>query len=514
MKPFKNEPVYDFSKPAILKSQQAAVAAAESALGRKYPLLIGGKSVSTEAQIVSYNPSKKAEVIGRFSKATRTHAEDAMREALSAYATWSKVPAKKRAEYLFKAAAEMRRRRMEMNAWLTLEVGKNFAEADGDTCEAIDFLEYYGREMLRFSSPPKPVQLKGEHDEIRYLPMGVGIVVSPWNFPLAILTGMTMAAVVTGNTVILKPSSDSPRIAWALMEILDKIKLPKGVVNFLPGPGAEVGDHLVNHPMTRFISFTGSKEVGLRINEMAAKANPGQKWIKRIVAEMGGKNAIVVDADVDLDVAATAIVASAFGFQGQKCSACSRVAIHEKVYDRLVEKIVARTNALSIGEAKYNMNMGPVINERAEATILAYINEGKKLFRLVAGGEKALGDGHFIEPTVIADVHPDSRLAQEEIFGPVLALVKVRSFEDGIAVANGTEYGLTGAVFTNSRKKLELAKDSFFCGNLYLNRKCTGAIVGAHPFGGFNMSGTDSKAGGPDYLLLFLQMKSVAEKIR
>lgn len=514
MKPFKNEPYLDFNKPAILKKMQAAIAAAEKQFNRKYPLVIGGEKILTEQSIISVNPSNRNEVVAKFSKGTREHAERAMHAAQDAFRTWSIVAPEKRAGYLFKAAAEIRRRRYEMNAWMVLEVGKNFAEADGDTCEAIDFLEYYGREMLRYADPPKPVQLKGERGRVEYVPMGVGIIISPWNFPLAILVGMTSAAIVSGNTVVVKPSSDSPRVGWLMMEVFEQIKLPAGVVNFVPGPGGEVGDHLVTHTKTRFISFTGSKEVGLNINELAAKALPGQKWIKRVVAEMGGKNAIVVDSDCDLDEAAKGIVASAFGFQGQKCSACSRAVIVESVYDAMVEKIVEYTNQLSVGEARNNMNVGPVINERAEDTILAYIEDGKKSGRLVAGGTKSIGNGNFIEPTVIADIKPASRIAVEEIFGPVLAVIKVKNFDEGLAVANGTEYGLTGAVYTQNKKKIAKAMREFQCGNLYINRKCTGAMVGAHPFGGFNMSGTDSKAGGHDYLMLFLQAKSIAERIR
>ncbi|HET7153244.1 MAG TPA: L-glutamate gamma-semialdehyde dehydrogenase [Candidatus Kapabacteria bacterium] len=514
MKPFKNEVYIDWSKPSELKKQQQAIKDVEKRLGKKYPLIIDGEKVFTEDSIVSINPSHRSEIVVKFSKATVHHAELALHAGLRAFETWKNVDPKKRADYLFKAAAEFRRRRYEINAWMILEVGKNYLEADADTCEAIDFLEFYGREMLRYANPPKPLQLKGERDELQYIPLGVGIVIPPWNFPLAILTGMTCAAIVTGNTVVLKPSSDSPMMGQLLMETLEKIKLPKGVVNFLPGPGGEVGDFLVSHPKTRFISFTGSKEVGLHINELAAKHQPGQKWIKRIVAEMGGKDSIVVDADTDVDAAAKGTVAAAFGFQGQKCSACSRAIVVSKVYDKFVSKVVEYTNALSIGEAKSNMNVGPVINERAENTILNYIAIGKKEGKLVAGGTKAIGNGNFIEPTVIADVPPNARIAQEEIFGPVLAIIKAKDFDDAIAIANNTEYGLTGAVYTKSKKKIEQAKRDFFCGNLYINRKCTGAMVAAHPFGGFNMSGTDSKAGGSDYLLLFLQAKSIGEKIK
>ncbi|MFB3098198.1 MAG: aldehyde dehydrogenase family protein, partial [Dehalococcoidia bacterium] len=347
-----------------------------------------------------------------------------------------------------------------------------------------------------------------------YIPLGVGVVISPWNFPLAIMLGMSSAAWVAGNTVVLKPSSDSPAVAAQWMGILQEAGLPSEVVNFLTGSGAVVGDTLVKHPQTRFISFTGSKEVGLNINEQAAKTAPGQIWIKRVVAEMGGKDSIVVDSDVNLDAAVEGVFVSAFGYQGQKCSACSRAIVAADVYDSFVEKLRARAETIRMGAADDPDNyMGPVINETAKKSMLEYIEVGKKEGRLILGGQTAPGDGHFIQPTIIADVAPQARISQEEIFGPVLAVLKARDFDDALEIANNTEYGLTGAVFSNSREHLEQARSSFHVGNLYFNRKCTGALVGGHPFGGFNMSGTDSKAGGRDYLLLFTQAKAVSEKI-
>jgi 1-pyrroline-5-carboxylate dehydrogenase len=329
------------------------------------------------------------------------------------------------------------------------------------------------------------------------------------------MAGMTMAAIVCGNTVVLKPSHDSPAIAAKFFEALQQAGMPDGVVNFCPGSGSTFGAGLVEHPLTRFVAFTGSKEVGLDINQRAAVQRTGQKWIKRTVLEMGGKDSIIVDADANLDAAVEGVAQSAFGFQGQKCSACSRAIIDEKVYDVFLERLKDRVNKIAVGDPVENKSMGPVINEKAMKSILNYIEVGKKEGRVINGGGqvKEAGEGYFIQPTVIADVAPTARIAQEEIFGPVLAVIKSRNYDHALEIANNTEFGLTGAVYSTSREKLERARDEFHVGNLYFNRKCTGAMVGAHPFGGFNMSGTDSKAGGPDYLLLFTQAKSVAEKI-
>jgi 1-pyrroline-5-carboxylate dehydrogenase len=514
--PFKNEAFTDFARPEEKAAMQAALAAVGTKLGASYDLVIDGQHVSTEAKIRSVNPSRTDQVVGFVAKGTKEQAEAAVRTAHGAFATWKTVPAAERSAFLFRAADAMRTRKHEFSAWLVYEVGKTWPEADADTAEAIDFLEFYGRENLRYAGPQPITPQPGERNALVYLPLGVGVVVPPWNFPLAIMVGMASAAIVTGNTVVLKPSSDAPVIAAQFVALMESLGLPKGVLNFLPGSGAEVGDPLVAHPLTRFVAFTGSKGVGLHINELAARPQPGQRWIKRVVAEMGGKDAIVVDADADLDEAAQGVVASAFGFQGQKCSACSRAIVDARVYDAFVEKLVTRTQALTVGVADDPSNqLGPVVNASALESIREYIEAGSSEGRLVAGGpDLAREGGYFLRPTVIADIASGARIAQEEIFGPVLAVLKARDFDDALRIANDTEFGLTGAVYTRDAAKIERARREFFVGNLYINRKCTGAMVGGHPFGGFNMSGTDSKAGGRDYLLLFLQAQSIAEKIR
>jgi 1-pyrroline-5-carboxylate dehydrogenase len=514
--PFKNEAYTDFSRPANRKKQQAALAMVRGLAGKEYPIVINGERIHTAEKFSSTNPSNPAEVVGVFQKGTTELAQKAMAVAVERFDSWKTVPPEKRAGYLFKAAQVMRKKRFVLNAVEIFEVGKSWVEADADVAEAIDFLEYYGREMLRYGADHPVVKMPGEKGKLVYVPLGVGVVIPPWNFPLAILAGMTSAAIVAGNTVVLKPSSDSPLTGWQFVEIMEQVGLPKGVLNFVSGPGGAVGDTLVTHPKTRFISFTGSKEVGIHINEVAAKVQPGQIWLKRVVAEMGGKDSIVVDEGVNLDEAAAGVTVSAFGFQGQKCSACSRVIVHTKVYDRFVNLLAEKAEGITIGDPANPANyMGPVINRSSQENILTYIDRAvAEGGRLVAGGTKAGGEGYFIRPTVIADVLPRATIAQEEIFGPVLAVIRANDFDEALAIANNTEYGLTGAVYTKDRRKLARTEKEFHVGNLYLNRKCTGAMVGAHPFGGFNMSGTDSKAGGRDYLLLFLQAKSIAEKIR
>jgi 1-pyrroline-5-carboxylate dehydrogenase len=514
MKPFVNEAYHDFTKAAVAAKQRAAIDVVRKAFGKEYPNIINGKRVKTVNKTRSVNPAAPSEVVGLFQKSGVDDAEKAMRSALKAFETWKDVDPKKRAGVLFKAANIIRRRRLEINAWMISEVGKNYLEADADTCEAIDFLEFYGRDMLRLAGPQPIVPQPGEKNELLYVPLGVGVVIPPWNFPFAILAGMSAAAIVAGNTVVLKPSSDSPMMGWLFQEIMTEAGLPAGVLNFLVASGAEAGDYLVAHPKTRFISFTGSMQVGLHVNELAAKAQPGQIWIKRVVAEMGGKDAIVVDADTDVDVAVQGVVAAAFGFQGQKCSACSRAIVDAKVYDEFVAKLKIAVDAIAVGDPIDDVRMGPVVSSRAERTILDYIEIGKKEGKLICGGSKVPGkSGFFIQPTVIVNLKPTSRIMQEEIFGPVLAVCKARDFDHALEIANNTIYGLTGAVYTRNSRKLARARNEFHCGNLYLNRKCTGAMVGGHPFGGFNMSGTDSKAGGHDYLLLFLQGKSIATKV-
>jgi 1-pyrroline-5-carboxylate dehydrogenase len=514
MKPFKNEALTDFTKHSNKKAFEKALAAVKSELGKEYPLLINGEHITTNDKLISLNPSNPEQKVGIFQKATPELAVKAIESAHAAFETWKNVPVEKRAKLLLKAASLMRKRKFEFAAWMVYEVGKNWAEADGDVAEAIDFMEFYAREALRYSKGTKLVKIKGEENWQEYIPLGVGLVIPPWNFPLAILVGMTTAALVTGNTVVLKPSSDSPAIAAQFVKLMEELEIPAGVLNFVTGSGGAIGDLLVSHPLTRFISFTGSKEVGLHINELAAKHQPGQKWIKRVVAEMGGKDSIVVDDEIlSIDDAVAGVVSAAFGFQGQKCSACSRVIVSEKIYDKFLEKLVAKSKQITVADSKNNPAMGPVINAKAQSTIMNYIEKGvREGGRLMLGGNKIDG-GYYIQPTIIADVKPGDTISQEEIFGPVLAVIKAKDFEDGLNIANNTEYGLTGAVYTKDKKKLKKAAKEFFVGNLYLNRKCTGALVGVHPFGGFNMSGTCSKAGGFDYLLLFQQTKIVSAKV-
>src|SRR5713101_6285006 len=514
--PFANEEFVDFTTSENKRAMQAALIEVESNLGREYDLVIGGRRLQTTGKIVSTNPARPAQVIGIHQRAEAEHAEAAIQAAQTAFVTWSRTPVAERAALLFRAADMIRERKFEFCAWLTYEVGKNWAEADADVGETIDFLELYAREAQRLTQVKPHVQLPGERGELFYIPLGVGAVIPPWNFPFAIMAGMTAASIVCGNTVILKPSMDAPTIAAKFMELLEEVGLPDGVVNFCPGEGPQFGSAVVAHPQTRFIAFTGSKAVGLEIHESAAKTQPGQMFIKRTILEMGGKDSIIVDGDCDLDAAIEGVTASAFGFNGQKCSACSRVIVDESVYDIFCDRLQARVAKIATGDPAKNFYTGPVISEKSYRKVLGYIEIGKGEGKVLNGGhaiENPEG-GYYIAPTVIADVAPTARIAQEEIFGPVLAVIKSNSFDEALKIANNTEYGLTGAIYSHSREKLDRAREEFHVGNLYMNRKCTGAMVGAHPFGGFNMSGTDSKAGGPDYLLLFTQAKSVAEKIR
>ena len=516
MREFRNEPLTDFREPANRVRMEEALNQLRSQLGRTYPLIIDGKTWSEGPTFDSVNPAQPDQVIGRFHQASVEQANAAVAAADRAFDSWSRVPAAERAEYLFKAAELMRQRKFIWSAWLVYEVSKTWAEADADIAELIDFAEYYAIQMLKLASPQDVVPLAGERNEMRYIPLGVGVIIPPWNFPAAIMGGMTLAALVAGNTVVLKPASTSPTIAAVFVDLMREVGIPDGVLNFLPGPGGAIGDALVDHPRTRFVAFTGSKEVGLRIYERAARVHPGQIWLKRTILEMGGKDAIVVDETADLDAAADGIVASAFGFQGQKCSACSRAIVVEQVYDDLLQRVVQRTGKLNVGDPVSGSTfMGAVIDQKAFNKISDYIDVGRREGRLAAGGEVDRNrTGYFIPPTIVADIDPQARLAQEEVFGPVLAFIKARDYDDALRIANNTEYGLTGAVYSGDEKRLEQAREDFHVGNLYLNRKCTGALVGVHPFGGFNMSGTDSKAGGPDYLLLFTQAKAIARKVK
>jgi 1-pyrroline-5-carboxylate dehydrogenase len=512
--PFKNEVVKDFKDPADAAAMKAALAAVRGRFGAEYPLVIGGRRVTTSKQIRSLNPANPAEVIGSTSSASKEQALEAIDAAARAFESWKHRKLPERATFLFKAAELLRERRFEYDALLVYEVGKSWVEADGDISESIDFLEYYAREALRYAQGQPVVPLSGERNELVYIPLGVGAVIPPWNFAGAIMMGMTGAAIVTGNTVVLKPSSDAAVIAAWFVDLLEEVGVPPGVVNFVPGSGSEIGDLIVADPRIRFIAFTGSKEIGLRINELAAKPQPGQKWIKRVIAEMGGKDSIIVSADADLDAAVEGVAVSAFGFQGQKCSACSRAIVEEPVYDEFVERLRRRVGEIAVGDpADPGKYMGPVVNEAALKSIMRYIEKGQSEGRLIAGGKRVGETGYFLEPTVIADVAPDASIAQEEIFGPVLAVIKAKDFDDAMQIANNTEFGLTGSLYTTDEAKIARAREDFFVGNLYFNRKSTGALVGVHPFGGFNMSGTDSKAGGRDYLLLFMQAKTISRKL-
>jgi 1-pyrroline-5-carboxylate dehydrogenase len=511
MIPYKHEPFTDFTNEENKKAYQEALQKVEGYLGQDYPLYIGAEKVTTDDKIVSYNPADKEVVIGRVSKANRDHAEKAMQEASAAFESWKKVKPEIRADVLFKAAAIIRRRKHEFSALLTKEAGKPWNEADADTAEAIDFLEFYARQMLKLKDGVPVESRPGEYNRYDYIPLGVGIIISPWNFPFAIMAGTAVAAIVTGNTILLKPASTTPIVAAKFVEVMMEAGLPSGVLNFVPGSGAEVGDYLVDHPKTRFISFTGSRDVGLRIFNRASQLNDGQIWLKRVIAEMGGKDTIVVDKEADLELAAQSIVKSAFGFSGQKCSACSRAVIVEDVYDQVLNRAVELTKQLTVGNPTENHFMGPVIDQAAFDKIMSYVEIGKEEGRILAGGEGDSSKGYFVQPTIVADVDPKARLMQEEIFGPVVAFAKAKDFDEALEIANNTEYGLTGAVITTNRSNMEKAREDFHVGNLYFNRGCTGAIVGYQPFGGFNMSGTDSKAGGPDYLQLHMQAKTTSE---
>ncbi|CAM4262976.1 L-glutamate gamma-semialdehyde dehydrogenase [Lederbergia lenta] len=514
MIPYKHEPFTNFSVDRNKRAFEAALKTVTGYLGNDYSLIINGERISTDDKIISRNPASKNEIIGSVSMANKQLTERAMNSALHAFEAWKKVNPEVRADILFKAAAIIRRRKHEFSALLVKEAGKPWNEADADTAEGIDFLEYYGRQILKIKSGKRVASREGEYNRYEYIPLGVGVVISPWNFAFAIMAGTTAAALVTGNTVLLKPASTTPVIAAKFMEVLEEAGMPNGVVNFIPGSGTEIGDYLVDHPKTRFISFTGSREVGTRIYERAAKVNEGQIWLKRVIAEMGGKDTIIVDKEADLELAAQSIVTSAFGFSGQKCSACSRAIIVEDVYDYVLNRSIELTKELTIGDPGDSENfMGPVNDQQAFDKIMRYMEIGKDEGKLMIGGHGDDSKGYYIHPTIFADLDVKARLMKEEIFGPVVAFAKAKDFTEAIKIANDTDYGLTGAVITNNRQHLEQAREEFHVGNLYFNRGCTGAIVGYQPFGGFNMSGTDSKAGGPDYLLLHMQAKTTSEML-
>jgi 1-pyrroline-5-carboxylate dehydrogenase len=510
--PFVNEPFTDFSVPAHAAAFRQALARVEGQLGATWPCVIGGERVMTSATIASTNPAQPDQVIGRAADAGVAEADRAIAAATAAFPAWSATTFEHRAAFLFEMAARVRRDKHTWSAWMVKEVGKSWAEADGDTAEAIDFLEYYAREALRYGEG-LPVIDTSDRNTCFYIPLGAGAVIAPWNFPFAILCGTVVSAVVAGNTVVMKPAEESSTVAFRLMELFEAVGLPPGVVNLLTGNGEVCGARIVQHPDTRFISFTGSKAVGLWIAEQATKRGPGQRWIKRVVAEMGGKDAMVIDAVKNVEEAAAATVAAAFGFQGQKCSACSRAIVVDEVHDAFVGHLVAHTRKLKLGDpSDPTATFGPVVSQEAYDKTLRYIAIGAEEGTVVLGGKAVDRPGWFIEPTIVTDIAPDARLAREEVFGPVLAVIRARDWHHALEIANDTEYGLTGGFFTDDEARVQEGIRTFHVGNLYVNRKCTGALVGAQPFGGYGMSGTCSKAGGPDYLGNFLQIKSVARK--
>ncbi|MGH7759720.1 MAG: L-glutamate gamma-semialdehyde dehydrogenase, partial [Candidatus Dormibacteria bacterium] len=483
-------------------------------LGREYPLLIGGERVTTGETLNSCNPAHPQQVVGRQALGRVEDVERALQAGWSAFPKWSATPVEERAALLLRAAEAVRRRRLELAALMVFEVGKAWDEADGEVSEVVDLMEWYARLALQLQSRDQLAPWPGELTQFRYLPLGVGAVISPWNFPLALLTGMTTAALVSGNCVVVKPAETSSTCAAWLVELLCTLGLPPGVLNLLTGKGEVVGEALVDHPLTRFIAFTGSREVGVRIYQRGSVVHPGQRWLKRVQLEMGGKNAVVVDETADLELAAQEIAQSAFGYQGQKCSAGSRAVLVDPVYEKVVGRVLELAAQLKVGDpTDPGVEVGPVIDGQAEEKILDYLELGKREGRLLLGGGRIDAEGHMIQPTVFGDVDPRARIAQEEIFGPVLAAIRARDFGHGLEIANATEYGLSGSYFSRDPERLKVARERFHVGNLYLNRRSTGAMMGVHPFGGFNMSGTDTKAGGPDYLLFFVQGQSISERI-
>jgi len=513
---FQIEPLADFS---ILQNREEILKAIEhvkSKTGRHYPLIIGGKKKETSEWIPSLNPSDPDMVVGYSAKASREDADAAVEEASKAFERWGKVPHEKRCEYLFKAAKIMRRNRFELAALEVIECGKPAREADADVCEAVDYLNYYAYEMMRLSSPRILDPIPGETNTYSYIPRGVAVVISPWNFPLAILTGMASAAISAGNTVIMKPAEQSPVIAYRLMEIFEEAGIPDGVVNLISGKGEEAGAYLVSHPGIDLIAFTGSMEVGLKINETAAQTGKFQKNIKKVIAEMGGKNALIIDSDADMDEAVKATVASAFGYAGQKCSACSRVIVLKDIYDHFVMRLKESTAGIKIGTAEEPSTfIGPLIDVNALNKVRKYIELGKKEAETIYETPSIFlpEKGYFAGPAIFACSDNTCAVAKDEIFGPVLSVFRADNIAEAIKLANGNRYALTGGILSRSPANIQKVKQELNAGNIYINRKITGAIVGRQPFGGYKMSGIGSKAGGPDYLLQFMIPVSVTENI-
>ena len=510
---FRNEPLTDFSRDGGRRLMQDALADVKRQLGRNYPAVIDGKSVEPPAWIDWLNPSHGREVVGRYPRTTVEQARQAIAAASRAFPAWRDTEPEGRAEFLERTADVLRRRRFELAAWQVYECAKPWREADADVAEAIDFCDYYALECRKMFHAQR-FDLPGEENRYFYEPRGVAVVIAPWNFPLAILCGMSAAAIVTGNTVIMKPAEQSSIIAAKLMEIFQEIGLPPGVVNYLPGVGEEIGPTLVEHPDTALVAFTGSRGVGMILSRQTAELAEGQTHLKRLIAELGGKNAILVDDDADLDEAVQGVVASAFGYAGQKCSACSRAIVLEPIYETFLARLIEATKSLKIAPAEDpGCRIGPVIGDEARQRILGFIEKGKTEAKLAFAGELGFlkNEGHYIAPHVFADVPPTASIAQEEIFGPVLSVMRAKNLDEALAIANGTSYALTGGFFSRSPANIDRVKHEFRVGNLYINRKITGALVARQPFGGYKLSGIGSKAGGPDYLLQFVWPRTITE---
>ena len=508
---FHNEPPNDFSREDVRQKMLAALDRVKGEFGKTYPLVIDGESITAQDTVSSINPSHTSQVVGKVAKATPAHAEKAIQAAKTAFPVWRDTEPAVRAEYLRKIARGFRDRRFELSAWIVHETGKPWRESDADVAEAIDFCDYYALEMLRMANPQRR-DVPGEDNEYFYEPRGVAVVIAPWNFPLAILTGMATAALVTGNPVILKPAEQSSIVGAKLMEVLMEAGLPPGVANFVPGVGEEVGPVLVNHPDVALIAFTGSLKVALLINEQASRTPGGQNHVKKVIAEMGGKNAVIVDSDADLDEAVRAWLTAAFGYQGQNVR--SRAIVLEPVYDAFLARLIETTKSLTLAPAESaGCSVGPVIDAEARERIEKTIEAGKKEARLAYSGDLGAlkGEGNYVAPHIFAEVPPTAGIAQEEIFGPVLSVIKARDLEHALEIANGTKYALTGAFFSRSPRNIAAVKRRFRVGNLYINRKSTGALVDRQPFGGFKLSGIGSKAGGPDYLLQFVLPRVITE---
>ncbi|MDF1522668.1 MAG: L-glutamate gamma-semialdehyde dehydrogenase, partial [Trueperaceae bacterium] len=505
----------DFGVAAHRDAYRAALAEVEGRLGRTWPLVLGGERIKTATTIASVDPCRPDRVVGHAAAAGASEVDRAYAAAEAAFPVWSGWSAAERARALYRLAAVMRRRKLELCAWETFEAGKNFREADADVAEAMDFVEYYARSALRLEEPLVTHPWPGEQNVTTLEPIGVGLVIPPWNFLLAILVGSSMGPVAAGNTVVLKPSPQTPVIAGVFMECIDEAGWPAGVVNLITGADADIGDRLVDDPRARFINFTGSVATGLRIHQRAAAVQPGQRHLKKTFMELGGKDAMIVDETADLDVAVTAAVQGGFGFNGQKCSAMSRLILVDEVHDEVLERFVAAAGRLRVGRAVDDADVTAVISERQFDKVVGYARLGAEEGRVVLGGGPAADrpdGGWYVAPTIVADVAPHARLAQEEVFGPVVAVIRARDFDHALRIANDTDFGLTGGLVSRSRARLEQARREFKVGNLYFNRKITGALVGVQPFGGFKLSGTNSKGGGPDYLRLFVEARTVTER--